>query len=68
MGRSVTRRILPQFPNTKRELNRCMSTRRCSTFRPWDQLHDYHFPEWYHEFYSAELTPVRCFKGNTQEP
>ena len=60
--------IDPVFPETKQALVTCIQQRKCSTFRPWDQLHDYHFNEWYSSSYSKPLTPVHCFKGNTQEP
>ena len=32
------------------------------------QNEDYFFPEWYTENYAPLLTPVKCFKGDTQEP
>ena len=63
-----TNQILPLFPATKKSLVKCIRTRKCSTFRPWDQLHDYHFSSWYLDSYTPLLTPVKCFKGNTQEP
>ena len=32
------------------------------------QNEDYFVPEWYTENYAPLLTPVKCFKGDTQEP
>lgn len=67
-----------RIPGTKKALNACIARHRCSTFRPKEHLHvffahclqneDYFFPEWYTENYAPLLTPVKCFKGDTQEP
>ena len=61
-------RVNRQFPQNKRGLLACIRSRRCNTFRPWDQLHDYHFAKWFFASYTPLLTPVSCFKGRTQEP
>lgn len=64
----LIRRASKRIPNTKAELNACISKKRCSTFRPKERLHDYFFPQWYDEAYAPLLTRVKCFKGDTQEP
>ena len=61
-------RAIRRFPGTKLKLLQCIRSRRCSRFRPYDQLHDYFFAKWYSANYRELLTPVTCFKGFTQEP
>lgn len=56
------------LPDTKAELATCRQQKRCETFRPGQRLHDYYFKEWYDTNYTAPLTPLICFYGETQEP
>jgi singapore isolate B (sub-type 7) whole genome shotgun sequence assembly, scaffold_0 len=60
--------VLDIFPNTKQALRRCTQRRKCGRFRPFDRLHDYFFMRWYSLAYNDLLTPVTCFKSDTQEP
>ena len=60
--------MLDIFPNTKQALRRCTQRRKCGRFRPFDRLHDYFFMRWYSLAYNDLLTPVTCFKSDTQEP
>ena len=56
------------FPGNKQALRRCTQKRKCARFRPFDRLHDYFFMRWYSISYKDLLTPVTCFKSDTQEP
>lgn len=56
------------LPENKTELNACRRIRKCETFRPGENLHNYYFNEWYNENYKTPLTKVPCFKSDTQEP
>ncbi|KAK8811730.1 hypothetical protein WA538_000516 [Blastocystis sp. DL] len=66
--RECTNSVLDIFPNTKQALRRCTQRRKCGRFRPFDRLHDYFFMRWYSLAYNDLLTPVTCFKSDTQEP
>ena len=65
---SLSPSVLDIFPNTKQALRRCTQRRKCGRFRPFDRLHDYFFMRWYSLAYNDLLTPVTCFKSDTQEP